>query len=132
MVAGRRVANAAMCAETLGHGVARSTRMVAGRGEQLPLRRHADTLLGQFTLAEIAHGLTAIDALDPSRRLEHPRRSGYLRSARSPAVGDVEDTMFRDDVVGGATRGCDIPIDVNPPTFGSESSPEQPAPRGSR
>jgi hypothetical protein len=77
MVAGRRVTNAAMCAEMLGHGVARSMRMVAGRGEQLPLHRHADTLLGQFTHDEIAHGLTAMDALDPSRPLE-PATVGLL------------------------------------------------------
>jgi hypothetical protein len=69
--------DAAMCAEMLGHGVARSIRMVAGRGEQLPLHRHADTLLGQFTDDEIAHGLTAMDALDPSRPLE-PATVGLL------------------------------------------------------
>jgi hypothetical protein len=50
---------------------------VAGRGEQLPLHRHADTLLGQFTHDEIAHGLTAMDALDPSRPLE-PATVGLL------------------------------------------------------
>lgn len=50
---------------------------IAQATERIHRLRHADTLLRQFTDDEIAHGLAAMDSLDPSQSIE-PATIGLL------------------------------------------------------